>query len=115
VGRMMKWVMELTEYGIKYESRWPVKTRALVDFVVELTSSSGEHDAEDVPRRWILYVDGAFNLQGSGVEAILEGPNGVLIEQLLRFTFKVSNNQAGHEALIAGMHLATNMGSRGWW
>ena len=43
---------------------------------------------------------------------ILEGPNGVLIEQSLRFAFKASNNQAEYEALIAGVLLAKEMGAR---
>ena len=43
---------------------------------------------------------------------ILEGPNGVLIEQSLRFAFKASNNQAEYEALIAGILLAKEMGAR---
>jgi len=42
----------------------------------------------------------------------LEGPNGVLIEQALWFAFKASNNQAEHEALIAGMLLAKEMGAQ---
>ena len=42
----------------------------------------------------------------------MEGPNGVLIEQALRFAFKVSNNQAEYEALIAGMLLAKEMGAQ---
>ena len=42
----------------------------------------------------------------------MEGPNGVLIEQSLRFAFKASNNQAEYEALIAGMLLAREMGAR---
>jgi len=41
----------------------------------------------------------------------LEGPNGLLIKQALRFTFKESNNQAEYEALIAGMLLAKEMGA----
>jgi ribonuclease HI len=40
---------------------------------------------------------------------VLEGPDGVLIEQSLRFAFKASNNQAEYEALIAGMKLAREM------
>jgi len=36
----------------------------------------------------------------------------VLIEQALRFAFKVSNNQAECEALIAGMLLAKEMGAQ---
>jgi len=43
----------------------------------------------------------------------LEGPNGLLIEQALRFAFKASNNQAEYEALIAGMLLAKEMDVKG--
>jgi len=42
----------------------------------------------------------------------LEGPNGLLIEQALRFAFKASNNQAEYEALVVGMLLAKEMGAR---
>jgi len=42
----------------------------------------------------------------------LEGPNGLLIEQALRFAFKASNNQAEYEVLIAGMLLAKEMGAK---
>jgi ribonuclease HI len=40
---------------------------------------------------------------------VLEGPDGVLIEQSLRFAFKANNNQAEYEALLAGMKLAKKM------
>ena len=60
----------------------------------------------------MLLVDGSSNHQGSGAGIILEGPNGVLIEQALRFAFKASNNQAEYEALIAGMLLAKEMGAQ---
>jgi len=43
---------------------------------------------------------------------VLEGPNGFLIKQALRFVFKASNNQAEYEALIVGMLLAKEMGAR---
>jgi len=43
---------------------------------------------------------------------ILEGPNGLLIEQALRFAFKASNNEAEYEALIARMLLAKEMDAR---
>jgi len=43
----------------------------------------------------------------------LEGPDGLLIEQALRFAFNASNNQAEYEALIAGMLLAKEMGAKG--
>ncbi|GAU10720.1 hypothetical protein TSUD_425520, partial [Trifolium subterraneum] len=49
-------------------------------------------------------------LKGSGAGVTLEGPDGVLIEQSLRFEFKASNNQAEYEALVAGMRLAVEVG-----
>ncbi|XP_068504578.1 uncharacterized protein [Phaseolus vulgaris] len=60
----------------------------------------------------MLSVDGSSNQQGSGAGIVLEGPNGVLIEQALRFAFKASNNQTEYEALIAGMLLAKEMGAQ---
>ena len=59
----------------------------------------------------MLFVDGSSNQQGSGAGVILEGPNGLLIEQALWFAFKANNNQAEHEALVAGMLLAKEMGA----
>jgi len=61
--------------------------------------------------RWVLFVDGSSNQQGSGAGVILEGPNALLIEQALRFAFKASNNQAEYKALIVGILLAKEMGA----
>ncbi|RDX82685.1 hypothetical protein CR513_36495, partial [Mucuna pruriens] len=58
---------------------------------------------------WFLSVDGASNQAGSGTGVILEGPNGVLIEQSPHFEFKANNNQAEYEALLAGMRLTKEL------
>ncbi|XP_068500591.1 uncharacterized protein [Phaseolus vulgaris] len=81
------------------------------DFVVEL-SSGGTQQEEEASFRWVHSVDGSSNQQGSGAGMILEGPNELLIEQALRFSFKASNNQAEYEAPITGMLLAKEM--RAW-
>ena len=60
----------------------------------------------------MLSVDGSSNQLGSGAGVILERPNGVFIEQSLRFAFKAINNQAEYEALIAGILLAKEMGAK---
>jgi len=79
--------------------------------VAEL-SPRGDPQKVELGSKWMLSVDGSSNQQGSGAGIILEGPNGVLIEQALRFAFKASNNQAEYEALIAGMLLAKEMGTQ---
>ncbi|XP_068486933.1 uncharacterized protein [Phaseolus vulgaris] len=109
-GRMVKWAVEISEFDIRYEPRGPIKGQVFADFVVEL--SSGAAPSEGLDFRWVLSVDGSSNQQGSGAGVILEGPNGVLIEQSLRFAFKASNNQAEYKALIVSMLLAREMGAR---
>ncbi|XP_068504039.1 uncharacterized protein [Phaseolus vulgaris] len=109
-GRMVKWVVELSKFDIKYEPRGQIKGQIFADFVVELSSETAQNAKDDF--RWVLSVDGSSNQLGSGARVILEGPNGVLIEQSLRFAFKESNNQAEYEALITGILLAKEMGAK---
>nr|KYP48911.1 Retrovirus-related Pol polyprotein from transposon opus [Cajanus cajan] len=108
-GRMMKWSVELSEFAIKYEPRGAIKAQALADFLIELTPPAEEGAITET--QWILSVDGASNLGGSGAGIVLEGPGGILLEQSLRFEFRASNNQAEYEALLAGMSLAKEMGA----
>ena len=88
----------------------PPSGQVYADFIAEL-SPGGEQEVE-VSSQWLLSVDGSSNQQGSGVGIVLEGLDGILIEQALRFAFKASNNQAEYEALIAGMLLAKEMGAQ---
>jgi ribonuclease HI len=104
-GRMVAWSIELSEFDMTFSPRGSIKSQILADFVLEMTSPQEEEDK--LP--WTLSVDGASNIRGSGAGVVLEGPDGVLIEQSLRFAFKASNNQAEYEALIAGMKLAREM------
>ncbi|GAU30655.1 hypothetical protein TSUD_31270 [Trifolium subterraneum] len=103
--RMVAWSVELSEFDITYIPRGPIKSQALADFVLEMTDPPSEGEAHP----WTLSVDESSNLRGSGAGIVLEGPDGVPIEQSLRFAFKASNNHAEYEALIAGMKLAKEM------
>ena len=55
--------------------------------------------------QWTLYVDGASNDIGFEVGMILISLEGHKIHCAIRFGFKVSNNEAKYEALIAGLWL----------
>jgi len=110
-GRMVRWAVELSEFDIQFEPWGSIKGQVYADFVAEL-SPGGYPEEVELGAQWMLSVDGSSNQQGSGAGIILEGPNGVLIEQALRFAFKASNNQAEYEALIAGMLLAKEMGAQ---
>ncbi|XP_068486668.1 uncharacterized protein [Phaseolus vulgaris] len=106
---MVRWAVELSEFDVQYEPRGPIKGQVYADFVVELSAADAHQ--EEANFWWLLSVDGSSNQQGSGVGVILEGPNGLLIEQALR-AFKANNNQVEYEALIVGMLLAEEMGAQ---
>lgn len=52
---MVAWFVELSKFNIKFETRGPIKTQVLADFIAEITL---------VPKKevWILYVDGSSNI-----------------------------------------------------
>ena len=110
-GRLMKWVIELSEFDIWYKPKTVIKGQILADFVMEFTSAEPAEKAqtETNPSIWKLSVDGASNAQGSGAGLILTSPEGIDIEYALRFGFRTSNNEAEYEAVIAGLNLTHSL------
>ena len=105
---MTSWAIELSEFDITYEARKAIKSQALADFVMELTSTKGSKAGQEP---WKVFVDSSSNLKGSGVGVIVESPEGVAMELSLRLEFPTSNNQAEYEALIAGLLQAKENGA----
>ncbi|KAK0571625.1 hypothetical protein LWI29_019048 [Acer saccharum] len=61
-------------------------------------------------KAWILYTDGSSNQAGCRAGIILIDPEGIECSHCFRFEFTVTNNEAGYEALLAGMKMATELG-----
>ena len=85
----MKWVIELSEFNIRYKPKNAIKRQVLADFVKEFTSAEPAENAQTIPDLpiWKLFVNGATNSQGSGAGLILTSPEGIDIEYALRFGF----------------------------
>ncbi|XP_071709308.1 uncharacterized protein [Rutidosis leptorrhynchoides] len=64
------------------------------------------------PELWELYTDGASISNGASAGLILTGPHQEEHTYVLRFNFKVTNNEAKYEALLAGMRIARELGVR---
>ena len=62
-GRLMKWAIELSEFGIRYKTKTAMKGQVLADFVMEFTSAKPAESAQTTTDLsiWRLYVDGATN------------------------------------------------------
>ena len=110
-GRLMKWVLELSKFDIRYKPKTAIKGQALADFIMEFTPAELAEDTRATPDLpiWKLFVDGAANAQGSSAELILTSVEGIDIEYALRFGFQASNNEAEYEAVIAGLNLSHSM------
>ncbi|GKU90690.1 hypothetical protein SLEP1_g4654 [Rubroshorea leprosula] len=94
---------EKAAFALVYTAR-----QAVVDFLVECISATEEEKAPEHPV-WVLYVDGAANVEGSSAGAVLLGPDGFKSEHALRFKFQTTNNAVEYEALVYGLKLASEL------
>lgn len=58
------------------------------------------------PPTWRLFVDGSFWEIGYGTRVIFVSPEGHKLNCVIRFGFKVSNNAAEYEVLLADLRLS---------
>ena len=110
LGRILKWSMELTTFDIEYKPRSTIKAQALADFIVERFGLGGS--LEDNLRLCMLAMDGSSNLGSGGVGLMIKSPEGQSWLYALHFEFRVSNNEAEYEALIAGLRLIAQLEAR---
>lgn len=67
---------------------------------------------EDEGQFWKLYFDGAVNMIGAGVGAILVSITGEQYPAAVKLRFHNSNNMAEYKGCILGLKLARRMGVR---
>ena len=119
-GRMVKWSIELSEYGLEFRSRKSIKAQAFVDFVAECIFQKPqeiEHQSapvycdqlEETQKKaeiWSVYVDGSSAPESAGAGILLIGTDKEEFKYSIKFTFPITNNAAKYEVLLAGLQLA---------
>src|SRR3954463_10449645 len=76
-GKIVEWALDLSSFGLKFESTSMIQSRALAKFIAEWTPTPDEEVIETVfpgkesPQEWIMYFDSAFFLQGAGLACFL--------------------------------------------
>jgi ribonuclease HI len=108
-GRISKWVVELGTQNIDFKPRTAIKSQALVDFMAEWQENQLPTPTER-PEHWVMYFDGSLKLEGAGAGVLLISPTGEQLKYVLQIFWKVSNNEAGYEALLHGPRLAASPG-----
>ena len=62
--RIVDWALELSSFGLKFESTPTIKSRALAEFIAEWMPTPDEEATEtalpgkESPQEWIMYFDG---------------------------------------------------------
>lgn len=103
---MIKWAIELSKLGIKYDAWTTLKAQVFVDFMEEMTSTIHTKPPDLL---WTINLDGCSNNKGSGVCLIVENRDKLVVEVSLRFSFTTSNNQDEYKACIVGLLLARGL------
>ena len=101
---MVRWAIELSEFGIQYKTCLALKGQILADFVAKVPQQDADLDNTGW---WILNVDNASHQTRVGVGLQLKALIGERIEQAIRLDFSTSNNETEYEAILAGIDLAT--------
>ena len=103
--------MELSSFGLKFESTSTIQSRALAEYIAEWTPTLDEEVLETVipgkeaPQEWIMYFDGAFSLQGAGAGMLLVAPTGEHLKYAIQMHFpreEATNNTSEYEGILAG-------------
>lgn len=109
--RLESWTIKLSQFHMESLPRTAIKAQALSYFVAECQfSTSSPVEETQTPKPWTLFVDGSSTESLGGAGIILISPEGFKVQQVLKFSFPVTNNMAEYEALIVGVKLALELG-----
>nr|XP_023875028.1 uncharacterized protein LOC111987544 [Quercus suber] len=105
-GRLIQWVVELSEFDIKYQPRHSIKAQALADFIAEFTPSYDDVSKMEGNQKWIVHVDGSSTQHIGGIGVVLQSPKGDKLKHKVRLQYQATNNEVEYEAFLKGLELA---------
>ena len=126
VGRLMRWLVLLTEFDIHYVTQKSIRWSIVADHLASLPVSDGRAIDDDFPDEdvaamtslssWRMYFDGAANHSRYGIGILLISPYGDHIPRSVRLAFSdrhpATNNIVEYEACILGMETTLELGIR---
>ena len=117
-GRLLRWLILLAEFDLKYVARKTIKGSVMPDFYAEnpIEGKDGKEDFldEDILdvelRAWKMYFDEAINQYGNGIGILLIILKGFHMPLAIKLNFEATNNMAEYEACIARMEALQELG-----
>ena len=125
-GRLMRWLVLLTEFDIQYVTQKSIKGSIVADHLASFPVFDDRSIDDDFPNQqfvsmtsiigWQLYFDGAANQSGFGIGILLIPPQRDHIPRSVRLVFsdhhRLTNNIVENEACITGLETALDLGIR---
>nr|CAN68299.1 hypothetical protein VITISV_009905 [Vitis vinifera] len=126
IGRLMRWLILLTEFNIHYVTQKSIRWSIVVDHLTSLPVSDGRIIDDDFPYEdtatvtslsgWRMYFDGAADHSGYGIGVLFISPNGDHIPRFVRLAFSdrhlATNNIVEYKAYILGLDTTLELGIR---
>ena len=109
--RLIQWVVELSEFDVRYWPREAIKAQLLADFIAKFTPTHGQQTKDQGSKEWIVNVDGSSTQHAREVGVVLQSPEGDRLEYAIRLHFQTTNNKAEYEVLIKGLDLVKALGT----
>ncbi|XP_075494675.1 uncharacterized protein LOC142532245 [Primulina tabacum] len=117
--RIGRWSFALTEFTLTYYPQKSVKGQAIADFLpdhLSLDEFIGEHVGFQVcgveVRPWELQFDGSSTETAAGAGIVITSPRGVKTALSFNLGFPCTNNQAEYEALVIGLEILKDLGTK---
>ncbi|XP_052490801.1 uncharacterized protein LOC128043044 [Gossypium raimondii] len=117
-GIVSRWKVVLSEYDIVYVSQKAIKRSIVTKFMVDRVKEEYRPISFDFPGEeimsiskyeeeiWRMYFDGASNMMGHGIGAILISPSGQYFPATAKLMFTYMNNVAKYKACILALQIA---------
>ena len=126
IGRLMRWLVILTEFDIHYMTHKSVKGIIVADHLASFPVSNDRPIDDDFPDEqfvsitsiigWKFYFNGAANQSGFGIGILLISPLGDHIPISVRLVFsdhrRLTNNIVEYRACITGLETVLDLGIR---
>ena len=110
-GRMVQWVIKLTQFDIEYLRRTAIKAQALADFIAEFTFPDEDNPTNEV-ERWTIQTDSSSAQKRGRVGVIITAPDGEILKYGVQLRFPATNNEAEYEGILTGLRLGRVLGAK---
>ena len=99
-GRLLRWLILLAEFDLKYMARKTIKGSVVSNFCAE-NPIEGKDGIEEFPDEeildiklgaWKMYFDGVVNQYGNGIGVLLITPVGSHVPLAVKLNFEATNN-----------------------